>query len=136
MVFDRCRELIDCVMIARDEITDLLRLEVDAIVEPAARQALQLLLIDPIPLRCTWDYGEWEPGREGVTFACWKLARDIRSGLAIVHCEDGFGPKCPYGLVWDQDQTPSTGPDSSWFRTFREAVADVLGMPPVLFNLE
>jgi hypothetical protein len=45
-------ETIDSVMITLAEVTTRLRSEIDAIIDPGARRALQPLLIDPIQLCC------------------------------------------------------------------------------------
>jgi hypothetical protein len=49
-----------------------------------------------VPVRCElrpWDYGE--PGQ---TFPCWIV---LEAGeVAVAYCDQGFGPKSPWGLLW------------------------------------
>jgi hypothetical protein len=49
--------------------------------------------------------------------------------VGIVYCEQGFGPRCPWGLIWQDEDLPNMGPDSSWFSSLAEAAADALDMP-------
>jgi len=59
-------------------------------------------------MRCAWDYGE-----QGQTFPCWTVAVDTEAPrVGIIHCEHGFGPKCPWDLVLLTEATPSMGMDS------------------------
>ncbi len=46
------------------------------------------------------------------------------TGTAVVYCGQGFGPRCPWGLVFlnGDEQRLSIGMDSGWFPKFLQAV--------------
>lgn len=113
-----------------DELCSAVSQEVDTVSDLSAKDLFESLLIEPIAMRCAWDYGE-----PGETYDCWKVARHPGVAVAIVHCERGFGPQLPFGLVSDREDVPSMGMDSGWFSTLREAAADVLDVSPILFNV-
>ena len=80
------------------------------------------LLVKPKPILRNWDYGT--PGQQ---FACWEVLNDIESSTGIAYCDDGFGPRNPWGLVWldsRPDKPQSMGMDSGWFSTFMDAYFD------------
>jgi hypothetical protein len=108
-------------------LISLLDAEIAAISDPVLRRQVQAARIVPIPLRCVWEYGEWAD-KSNVTYDCWKvLAPPGRVG--IVFCDEGFGPRCPWGLIWQDEDNPSMGSDSGWFSTLAEAAADALDRP-------
>ena len=76
------------------------------------------LLVPPKPEARPWDYGE-----AGQTFECWIVLAHTASGTAIAYCDEGFGPKTPWGLLWLDSEgiKASMGMDSGWFRTFIDA---------------
>lgn len=107
--------------ITRQELVARLQGEVAAIADASARAIVEASLVEPTLINCSWDYGF-----PGETFPCWKVARDSKRAVGIVFCESGFGPRCPWGLVWFHDAVPAMGQDSGWFSTFHEAAADML----------
>ncbi len=85
---------------------------------------IRRLLVEPNLVLRPWDYGE--PGQQ---YPCWTVLDDTaHSGTGIAYCASGFGPKCPWGLVWlgdDMgDKRASMGMDSGWFPTFMDAFFD------------
>jgi hypothetical protein len=116
--------------ISEDQITHLLKAEMAAISDADLRERVAALLVKPTLLECAWDLGA---PRE--TYPCWNVAQDTVSGVGIVYCEAGFGPRNPWGLIWFGDPVPSMGQDSGWFRTFREAAADVIDVTPAALNV-
>jgi hypothetical protein len=80
------------------------------------------LLVEPSIVLRDWDYGK--PGEQ---FPCWAVLNDFGSNTGIAYCEYGFGPRCPWGLVWlgsDDHRALSIGMDSGWFSTFLDAYFD------------
>jgi hypothetical protein len=71
-------------------------------------------LVEPRSLLLKWDYGE--PDQE---YPGWIVLQDMQSGAEIAYCEQGFGPRSPWGLVDSQDR--HIGMDSGWFPSFMEA---------------
>jgi hypothetical protein len=82
---------------------------------------IQAFLVEPTVTIRDWDYGQ-----EGERYPCWTVLRHLPSNTAIAYCENGFGPRSPWGLVWlEGDQRlMSIGPDSAWFTTFLQAFFD------------
>ena len=77
------------------------------------------LLVEPRPVLRAWDYGE--PGQK---FPCWAVLNDDDSRTGIAYCESGFGPRCPWGLVWlgsDKPEHMSIGMDCNWYVRFLDA---------------
>ena len=82
-------------------------------------------------MRCAWDYGE-----PNETYPCWMVVGEPNvQNVGVIYCDHGFGPRKPWGLVWLKETTPSMGMDSGWFSTVREAVADILELPPASLNV-
>lgn len=76
---------------------------------------VRALLVEPTITMRRWDYG-----REGERYACWTVLRHPASNTGIAFCEQGFGPRSPWGLVFlegDEART-SIGMDCSWYTTF------------------
>ena len=86
---------------------------------------IRRLLVEPKVILRGWDYGE--PGQR---FPCWTVLEDAShsSDTGIAYCEAGFGPQCPWGLVWltddITDDQASIGQDCSWFPTFIDAFVE------------
>ena len=90
--------------------------------DPRIVALVRSLLVEPIATRLDWDYGASDQQYLG-----WVVLDDSAgSGTAIAYCEEGFGPKCPWGLVGAEpvEGRRSMGMDSAWFPTFMEAFFD------------
>jgi len=74
-------------------------------------------LVEPKTSLRDWDYGT--PDEK---YLCWIVLVG-GSDTAIAYCEDGFGPRCPWGLVSASggNRRNSMGMDSGWFPTFMDA---------------
>ena len=82
---------------------------------------IRRLLVEPDPVPRDWDYGE--PGQQ---FVCWTVLDDSAgSDTGIAYCDQGFGPRCPWGLVSISKGRGapggSIGMDSGWLPTFLDA---------------
>jgi hypothetical protein len=76
---------------------------------------IRSLLVPAKPVLRLWDYGS-----DGEQFRCWTVLEHPASNTGIAYCENGFGPRSPWGLVHlegSKDQT-SIGMDAGWFTTF------------------
>ena len=78
-----------------------------------------------VPPRCElrpWDYGSPEEA-----FPCWIVLEHAPSNTCIAYSEMGFGPRCPWRLLWTSGPSMNMGPDSSWYTyledAFRESFA-------------
>jgi len=79
---------------------------------------IQALRIEPTVTMRRWDYGH-----EGEQYPCWTVLRHALSNTGIAYCEQGFGPRSAWGLVWlgGEEDRLSIGMDCSWFTTFLRA---------------
>ena len=75
------------------------------------------MLIEPHVLLRTWDYSP------NTQYPCGFVLKDEQSGAEIAYCEDGFGPRCPWGLV-SSGVDDGMGMDSGWYQTFMDAFFD------------
>ncbi len=75
-----------------------------------------LLVAPPRPLQLAWPYGA-----AGVTFDAFLVLDHPRSGTGIVHCQQGFGPAHPWGLIFTDRGPLSTGTDDGWYPRFLDA---------------
>lgn len=94
----------------------LVRRELDRITDIKVRTAVQSLLVARYSVDRDWDYGP--PGQ---TFPCWTVLEHPPSSTAIAYCEQGFGPSCPWGLVWLSGDYMGIGMDSGWFVSLQDA---------------
>jgi hypothetical protein len=49
------------------------------------------------------------------TYPCWIVLEHAPSNTAIAYCAEGFGPGCPWGLLFLEGEHLSMGMDSGWF---------------------
>ena len=104
-----------------DQRTITLRIERElaAIHDPLLLDLVRKLLVEPYAVEREWDYGA--PGQ---TYVCWTVLEHQPSGTGIAYCEEGFGPKFPWGLVFLSGPYMSIGPDSAWFTRLDDAVRE------------
>jgi len=77
---------------------------------------IRSLLIEPAPILRDWDYGD-----EGQKYVCWTVLEHQSSNTGIAYCEEGFGPRSPWGLVALMRPHMSIGMDAAWYTTFLQA---------------
>jgi hypothetical protein len=99
------------------ELKTLIEVELRAVHDDRVANHILSLLVEPRATLRDWDYGA--PGQQHL---CW-IVLDDGSDTGIAYCEEGFGPRCPWGLVSAAggDGWNSIGMDSGWFPTFMEA---------------
>jgi hypothetical protein len=95
--------------------------ELSSLRDPRVRAHIERLLVEPKPILRAWDYGQ--PGEK---FLCWTVLEHPFTGTAVAYCEQGFGPQCPWGLVFlnGDERRLSIGMDSGWFPKFLQAVSE------------
>jgi hypothetical protein len=96
--------------------------ELERLSDTRVKEHIRPLLVDPKPVLRNWDYGK--PGEQ---YVCWAVLNDSDSNTGVAYCENGFGPRSPWGLVWlgsDDEKHMSMGMDSGWFPTFLDAYFD------------
>ena len=115
----------------RIRLQQLLEAEMAAIRNVDLQARVKALLIEPVLMRCAWNYGIPDE-----IYPCWKVVGEPAvQRIGIAYCDQGFGPACPWGLIWLNETVPSMGQDSGWFSTFREAAADLLDVPASSLNV-
>lgn len=88
--------------------------------DPRVRAGIQAFrLAAPAPIRLAWDYG-----KPGETFDGWLVFDDPEHRKGIAYCDQGFGPKNPWGIIITGETCPSMGMDCGWFRRFIDAYMD------------
>ena len=110
-------------------IASLITSELSVLTDENVRQVVLQGLVDPRPITLDWDYGT--PGQQ---FEGWVVFdHEAESDTLIVYCENGFGPRSPWGLVFATPShgSRSMGMDSGWFRSFMEAFWDSHAATPL-----
>lgn len=105
-------------IIERNTIENLIEAELADISNKLVLKHVKSLLVRPEPIPMKWDYG---PGDQH--YSCWIVLMETSVRLGIAYCNEGFGPKCPWGLVTPEPNV-SMGMDCAWFPTFMEAYID------------
>lgn len=106
-------------MLTADQVSYLVREELDNITDPALLKRIHELLVAPYPVERDWDYG-----RAGEKFTCWTMLEHSPSNTAIAYCQEGFGPSDPWGLVFLSGEHMGIGMDGAWFSTLESAVRE------------
>jgi len=94
--------------------------ELAASADPRVHMVFGRLRIAPRSELRPWPYPPPEK------LECWIVMEDSESRTAIAYCSAGFGPKCPWGLLWmgSSGRPQHIGDDSQWFATLAMAVRD------------
>jgi len=99
-----------------DQISNLVRAELARIEDTETKTRILSLLVTPYPSGRGWDYG-----KPGETFVCWMVLEHRESNVGIAYCDQGFGPKCPWGLLSLEGPHMSMGMDCGWYPTLEGA---------------
>ena len=106
-------------MTDEESIASILRIQLDELSEGSRLHQIKRLLIAPRLERRIWDYGS-----EGQMFPCWFVLDHPESNTGIAYCDEGFGPRCPWGLMFLTGEHLSMGPDASWYPELGAAFAE------------
>lgn len=107
--------------------SDWLKLQIEtelkAINDAVVLAFIRARLIEPHIVMRDWDYGV--PTRQ---LPCWTVFEDCSRDLALVYCDEGFGPRTPWGMVWigNSGRPTSLGMDTGWHPTFMDTFLDSL----------
>lgn len=96
--------------------------ELEMIADPGVAAALRELLVPPRACLLDWDYGHKHPEFRDPRYPGFIVAEHPDSDTAIAFSEYGFGPRCPWGLVFLSK--PGFGMDSGWFTDLEAAFRD------------
>jgi hypothetical protein len=102
-------------------LTSLIEQELEHLSDARVLGHIRELLVEPEVVFRAWDYRE--PGEK---YPCWTVLKYPSSETGIAYCENGFGPRCPWGLVGldEDEQRNSMGMDSGWFTCLLDAYFD------------
>ncbi|GLH77975.1 hypothetical protein SSBR45G_28830 [Bradyrhizobium sp. SSBR45G] len=104
-----------------ERLESLIEAELAELSDKRVLSHIRGMLVAPHMVLRDWDYGQ--PGQQ---YPCWFVLRDQESGAEIAYCEQGFGPRSPWGLVSSADapECRHMGMDSGWFTSFLDAFFD------------
>jgi hypothetical protein len=97
----------------------LVNRELDAISDPAVRDLVYRLRVEPYPVERDWDYGAPDE-----RYVCWTVLEHQPSNTGVAYCDAGFGPVHAWGLVFLSGPHMNIGMDSAWFATLEGAVRE------------
>lgn len=100
-------------------IAQLFENELKALSDNRVREFIRDLAINPTAVMRDWDYGT-----VGQQYPCWTVLEHHPTNTGIGYCEEGFGPRSPWGLVFLTGEHLSIGMDAGWFTTFLQAFFD------------
>jgi hypothetical protein len=100
------------------DVERLLASELARITQRDLVELVQRLRVKPRCENRPWDYG-----RAGQTYPCWIVFEHVQSNTCVVYCSRGFGPRCPWGLLFLQEHL-GMGEDCQWFTSLEDAVRD------------
>ena len=104
-------------MTAIVELQSLLALQLSFVEDPLRRKALESILVIPREERREWDYGILEE-----RYPYWVVAEEPLRHIILVYCDQGFGPRSPWGFLFTDDPDFNTlGMDSQWCWYLEEA---------------
>ncbi|MGE0116279.1 MAG: hypothetical protein AB7T07_15515 [Steroidobacteraceae bacterium] len=100
----------------QEAIQALVVREIERIEQPELASLARSLRVSPRLEDRPWDYGA-----DGQTYPCWITFAHQPSNTAIAYCSDGFGPNCPWGLLF-LTEPRSMGMDSQWFASVEDTL--------------
>jgi hypothetical protein len=103
--------------ITPEEIKERVERELSTLHDPRVTDQIRNLLVKPEAIVRDWDYGE-----PGEAYVCWSVLDHPPSNSGIAFCEEGFGPRAPWGLVTlGGPPFTSIGMDCFWLTSFLTA---------------
>jgi hypothetical protein len=99
------------------KLLELIERELDSLNDSRVVKHVRGLLVQPTSVIRAWDYGAPDEA-----YPCWSVLEHPKSNTGIAYCEQGFGPRDPWGLVFlAGSEHMSIGMDSGWFPRFLDA---------------
>ena len=105
-------------------VSAMVETELSRISCPQTAALIRSLLVPP---RC--ELRPWDYGLPDASYPCWIVAEHVPSKSAIAYCEEGFGPKLPWGLLWSSGDRLNMGMDCGWFASLEDAAKDSFAWP-------
>jgi hypothetical protein len=100
------------------KVSELVEQQLSRVIDPRTGALIRSLLVPP---RCEFRPWDYAPDTE---YPCWIVAEHGSSGTCFAYCEHGFGPKCPWGLLWIRGEHLSMGMDCAWYDSLEDAVRE------------
>lgn len=100
------------------DVDRLFEKEVARITQPDLLELIKRLRVPTRREERPWNYGKGDEA-----YPCWIVLDHPGSNTCIAYCEQGFGPRSPWGLLFIKNHL-SIGMDSGWFASLEEAVRD------------
>ena len=101
------------------EISNIVQREILRIADTKVAERIRELLVVPYAVERMWDYGA--PGER---FTCWTILEHSESNTGIAFCSEGFGPSCPWGLVFLSGPVMNIGMDCAWYISLEDAIRE------------
>ena len=105
-------------------VSALVEAQLARVADPQAVALIRSLLVPP---RC--ELRPWDYGPSDTHYPCWIVAEHAPSKTGIAYCEEGFGPRCPWGLLWISGERLSMGMDCGWYGSLEDAVRESCAWP-------
>jgi hypothetical protein len=104
-------------------LKSLIKRELECLQDARVLGHIRELLVEPEVVFRAWDYGK--PGEK---YPCWTVLEHAPSETGIAYCEYGFGPRCPWGLVWLEanEKRGCIGMDSGWYTSLLDVYFESL----------
>ncbi len=99
-----------------EEIEALTTAELARIRDPARKARAAEILTKPRMQSIGWDYAV-----PGDRVDCWLLGLRSDGQVAVMYCDDGFGPERPWGFVFRHED--SAGMAGQWHASLEETLA-------------
>jgi hypothetical protein len=100
-------------------VQEIVDIEVSRIADEAARLRISELRVRPYPVEREWYYGT-----AGQRYTCWTVLEHPELNFGIAYCEEGFGPRRPWGFVALSGPQMGIGPDFEWYSSLEDALKD------------
>ena len=75
------------------DVVAIIERELSTITDERVLAQIRSLLVTPVCERRLWDYGS-----DGQRLDCWIVLRDPETQTSLAYCNEGFGPRCPWGM--------------------------------------
>ncbi len=101
------------------DINSLIDSEVNLILDHRVIELIRMYQIEPRLENREWDYS-----KDLTTYPCWIFWDHPESNTCIAYCNKGFGPTCPWGLLFISGKYLSMGMDSSWYSELETVIKE------------
>ena len=110
--------------LSASDVTALVEAQLAGVGDPKVVALIRSLIVPP---RC--ELRPWDYGPPGTQYPCWIVAVHAPSQTGFAYCEQGFGPRCPWGLLWLSGEHLNMGMDCSWYDSLEAAIRESFAWP-------